>query len=1115
MKVRSVLSTALAVFMIASLYSFAGAAPRSDARSKARAQAGRYTSRLETTVPKNFVPAVAAAKRLGRYYVVMKASSVADRIRSSRISGSDQSQAKALALRSQESAIRQAQSLGGRVIFRYGTLVNAFSAKLSARAATALAQRPDVASVQPVSIIKLNNSTSVPFIGAPQVWNTFGTRGQGMRLALVDTGIDYTHKAFGGPGTVEAYESNDPNFIEPGTFPTAKVIGGHDFVGENYDVLDDDPSNDIPREDFDPLDANGHGTHTGGTCCGFEVPGKVGQGVAPLVKIQAYKVWDEGNSTDDVLVAAYERAVDPNQDGNVRDRAHVLSFSGGVTYGTLNSLEARAAQRVVDVGTVFVASAGNSGNQAAGGSAYVTGTPATARGVVSVAASIDEFLALQLEINSWSDPDPPELPDNGIMVHQDWSTDLPEGGLTDDLFDGNEVDPVDDPDNPSPADAQFCAALPPGSLDGETVLVYKGSTGAGDCGGSTKVFHAQEAGARAVILVSLFGGLPFGLGSSGETITIPAVMITLADGTAILDVLSPPPRPPFNTGTVNATLHEDAAPIPGFDDAMTDFTSEGPARLTSDMKPDISAPGFNITSAGVGTGDGSSDLSGTSMAAPHVSGAAVLLRQLHPTWSPARIKALLMNQAERNNMKNNDLSAPVAATVMGSGRVRVFESAKAVSLADPASLSFGLQQATGVQSSVRRFKVINSHNVAHRYTVSGLIRFLPEFFGDQFDASVADITVSLNGSSFGASRSFNLGPRKSRSVWVKLTLDPGAITAAQQTFGYFFFHPNVDGTIEIRQNAPRPDWVAVAWHVAPMSASADSLSESFLDLTGGPATMEMLSGGAGQAYGDMYLLGATDPTGSIGEEDLVAIGARSFTGDLISDGTAEGLPTGTDPFFGLTWQEFLTRTDVPVQPVEFGVQEAAVHNTTETLEIDVKVDTGADGIFPPTPEGQDLQADYLVVKLPNSPGIVCVFDLSLADPFDDCTHTYFADYNNYNANVVGLVVDAEAIGLSDAVHDLSYQVEACTGRFSGDVPGTFCDTAGGFDAGTYTSYLDATDPALDISPLVCKGFWDDGSCDAGITVATGSAGPDDDPSILALFPNNKASRIPTVVRTDT
>jgi subtilisin family serine protease len=1103
MKVRSMLSTALAVFMIASLYSFAGAAPQGNEQAKARIeralQRGRY-ARSEWTLPKNFVPAVAAANRLGRYYVEMKAASVADQIHSGSISEAQQTQAKTLALRSQENAIRQARSLGGRVIFRYGTLVNAFSAMLSTKAANALAQRPDVASVQPVSIIKLDNSTSVPFIGAPQVWNTFGKRGQGMRLALVDTGIDYTHKDFGGSGNPADFEKNDPNFIEPGTFPTKKVIGGYDFVGSNYDVLDADPSNDIPRPDADPLDRDGHGTHTGGTCCGNGVPGKIGPGVAPAVRIQAYKVWDVGNSTDDVLVAAYERAVDPNQDGNVNDRAHVLSFSGGVTYGTLNSLEARAAQRVVDVGTVFVASAGNSGNQPSLGSAYVTGTPSTARGVVSVAASIDQFVALQLEVNS----PPLELPDGGIMVHQDWSADLPPGGLTHDLYDGRAVDDIDDPENPTPSDAHFCDPLPAGSLTGRVVLAYRGT-----CAVSTKVFNAQEAGATAVVVVSLTG-LPQALGSAGEPITIPAVMISTKDGLLIFSTLSPDEaNHNYNDVTVNATLHDTPAVIPGFEDVMTTFTSEGPARLTSDLKPDISAPGFAITSANVGTGDGTLTISGTSMAAPHVSGAAVLLRQLHPTWTPQIIKSQLMNQATRN-MKNSDKSTPVPATVMGSGRVQVFDSAKARSIIRPGSLSFGLRQLAATQSSVQKLKVSNFDNRAHFYTVTGRDRYF------DFDAALTTIEVSLNGSSYGSSRSFNLGARRSRTVWVRLTFDPSVISPAEQEFGWYYFHPNMDGSIRIRQKGPGPDdLLEVPWHVVPLNASDDSLSEDFLDLTGGPATMDLVSAGTGQPHGDLYLLGATDSLRSTGEEDIVAIGARSFTGDLISDGTPEGVPTGHDPFGDITWQQFLTRTDEPTQPIEFGVQEAAVHNTTETLEIDVKVDTGADGVFPPTPEGQDLQADYLVVKLPGVGGIVCVFDLSLADPFDDCTHTYFADYSNYNANVVGLAVDAEAIGLSDAVHDLSYQVEACTGRFSGDVPGTFCDTAGGFDGITYTSYLDATDPALDISPLVCKGFWDDGSCDAGITVATGSAGPDDDPSILALFPNNKASRIPTVVRTDT
>ena len=154
------------------------------------------------------------------------------------------------------------------------------------------------------------------------------------------------------------------------------------------------------------------------------------------------------------------------------------------------------------------------------------------------------------------------------------------------------------------------------------------------------------------------------------------------------------------------------------------------------------------------------------------------------------------------------------------------------------------------------------------------------------------------------------------------------------------------------------------------------------------------------SYTDLYLLGATDPVGSSGEEDIVAVGARSFTGSTI-DGDPEGSP-GRDPLAGLNWPTFLTNDDAPAEPVEFGVQTAGVHNTTETLEVDVKVDVGADGVF----ADEDLQADYLVVKPPGAGGDVVVYDLSLADPFDNPVADYFADYPIYNTNLIGLVVDA-------------------------------------------------------------------------------------------------------------
>jgi subtilisin family serine protease len=1064
----------------------------------------------ESTLPDGFVPAAIRARQLGRYFVEMKADSVAQVLtRAGAGSGGDgvsaaqQQDAATAALRSQEGAIAQARSLGGQVTFRYRVLVNAFAVRLSAQAAGTLAQRPDVRSVQPVSIVQKTLSSSVPFIGAPQVWSTFGVRGQGMRVAIVDTGIDYTHASFGGPGTVEAYEANDPTFIEPDSFPTEKVIGGFDFVGEDYDVLDDDTSNDVPRPDFDPLDDDGHGTHTGSTVAGVNVPGQVGRGVAPKARLYAYKVWDVGNSTDDVLVAAYERAVDPNQDGNVSDAVDVLSFSGGVTYGTLNSLEARAAQRVVRIGTVFVASAGNSGHQALGGSAYVAGTPATARGVIGVAASIDEFLATVLTVN---DPPGLVLPDNGIMVHQDWSPDLPAGGITTDLFDGREVDPATE----DPADAMFCDPLPGGSLTGETVLVYKGSTGAGDCDGTTKVFEAQEAGATAVVLVSLFGGLPFGLGAGehADEIEIPAVMISGADGAVLLDEMSPNAPAQFNEVTVNATLSDTLSPVPGFDDAMTDFTSEGPARLTSDLKPDISAPGFNISAAAVGTGNEATELSGTSMSAPHVSGVATLLRQLHPRWTPAQIKGVLMNQANRN-MKNNDLTTPVSATVMGAGRVQAFQSARARSVAWPGSLSFGFAPTPTDWTEIRSFRVRNFDNRPHGYTVTGDDRY------SDFDPAMTTVRFSTNGTTFGASRSFTLNGGRTQRVWVRLRVNPDVVTEAEQQFGWYYFHPNMDGTVTVAQSGAPTDVLRLPWHVAPLATSGNGLSETSLDLTVGPDTMELTEGAAaGISYADLYVLGTTDPVGSRNEADIVAVGARSFTGSTI-DGAAEGLPTGTDETFGITWLEFLTSDDEPTEPVEIGVQTWAVHNVTETLEVDVFIDAGADGVF----ADDELQADYLAVKLPAPGGEVCLFDLSLPDPFAECSALYFPDYNNYNGNLVGVVLDAQALGLADGNSVFSYRVEACTGTFTGDVPAFICDSAGGFDddSGTWDLVFDAAAPALVIDPLVCLGFWDGGACDTGdpIDVSVGSAAPGDDPSILALFPNDVPHRTATVVETST
>ena len=173
----------------------------------------------------------------------------------------------------------------------------------------------------------------MPFIGATQVWNNLGVRGQGMKVAVVDTGIDYTHANFGGPGTVAAYEANDPNFIEPGTFPTNKVIGGYDFVGSDYDVLDEDPTNDIRAPTPTRSTGDDHGSHTGGTVAGIGVPGRSARESRPRRSCR-----DQGLGRGQLhrrRAGRRLRAGDgPERRRQLSDGADVLSFSGGVDYGT-------------------------------------------------------------------------------------------------------------------------------------------------------------------------------------------------------------------------------------------------------------------------------------------------------------------------------------------------------------------------------------------------------------------------------------------------------------------------------------------------------------------------------------------------------------------------------------------------------------------------------------------------------------------------------------------------------------------------------------------------------------------------------------------------------------
>ena len=202
-------------------------------------------------------------------------------------------------------------SKGGEIQAQMQSAYNGFQASVPVDQVDAVASLPGVVAVHPVRTYAVDNAVSVPFLGLPQVWQNTGYTGQNVKVAIIDTGIDYTHATFGGPGTTEAYEAAhaaeaqpaDPAWFGP---DAPRVKGGIDLVGDDYNA--DSSSDDyqpVPHPDDNPLDCNGHGSHVAGTTGGSGVladgttyPGpydestpsntfRVGPGVAPQVDLYA------------------------------------------------------------------------------------------------------------------------------------------------------------------------------------------------------------------------------------------------------------------------------------------------------------------------------------------------------------------------------------------------------------------------------------------------------------------------------------------------------------------------------------------------------------------------------------------------------------------------------------------------------------------------------------------------------------------------------------------------------------------------------------------------------------------------------------------------------------
>jgi subtilisin family serine protease len=257
---------------------------------------------------------------------------------------------------------------GGGSIKNDLKIINGVSANVNENALEALKKNPNVDKVDLDREVKVFLDESINEINAPYAWSLVDqggnlVTGTGMRIAILDTGVDYNQPDLG--GCLGA---------------TCKVIGGYDFI----------------NNDADPMDDHGHGTHVAATAAGKGLL----NGVAPDAKIIGYKVLSAGGSGSfSVIIAAINRTVDPNQDGNPEDHVDVASMSLGATCGAYTSgcgpddAMSLAVDNASNAGVVYTIAAGN-----AGPSLNTVGSPGTARSAITVAAACK---ASQAGLNSY------------------------------------------------------------------------------------------------------------------------------------------------------------------------------------------------------------------------------------------------------------------------------------------------------------------------------------------------------------------------------------------------------------------------------------------------------------------------------------------------------------------------------------------------------------------------------------------------------------------------------------------------------------------------------------------------------------------------------------------
>jgi subtilisin family serine protease len=796
-------------------------------------------------------------------------------------SGSDLSRARKASLRAtigrrQAAAEARIARAGGRVEATFTDTFNGFRVRTRAGKLDEIAAIPGVKAILTVTKHTRQNANTIAFLGADKTWAQTGYTGKGVRIAVIDTGINFYHSDFNGAGFA-AWKA-DNGLKRDGNFPTAKVVEGWDLVGDAYNA--DDPIPDR-NPDPNPLDCKAadaesvqHGTHVAGTAAGVGVTAngqpyqgaytpaaiaaadlRIAPGVAPEAKLMAYRVFGCEGSTY-VTADAIEMAV--------RDGADIINMSLGSDFGNPGSLDAVAADNAVLAGVTVVASSGNSGP-----SAYETGSPGASQRTISVAAmdAQPSFPGAKVDMPSGAD----------IKAINANDGPLPVTGKLHYFVDNPAT--AGDPDTGEGYEQSGCMADSYAYNDfkaGEIAVVQRGF-----CARIDKAKTGDKRNAKAVIQVNNATGLP-PYENAIAGVTIPFIGVS-SDADARFKAAD----------GKSATIKKAGVVVNGVFRQIADFSSAGPGRIRNLVKPEVTAPGVSTFSADGSTVQQGKTLSGTSMASPAVAGVAALVKQANPSWNPRNIKGAIVATAAAGKLDGYDLRLSGA----GVAQPRKAVDTKAV-IQGPlgsASLAFGYQQAgnqPGTSTSFRSrqvFTIVNTSNRAITYDLSN--RFRTSARGLSVGISPRTVTVPANGRkdvtvtvSLSEANAAKL-PSGAPGHAAKLKVDPfGQLYTAIDT---------INGTIIAKPRASGAGLydLGVPWLVVPrpLSRVQDIPGDRpgwTMDGTTAKSSIQVRNYGVHFGRADVFSWGLVDGEESVDRVDLRAGGVQSLPSNVCDESAA-------------------------------------------------------------------------------------------------------------------------------------------------------------------------------------------------------------------------------------